>query len=277
MEAREARAADLQAAATWLGLETPPSAWLQDLETGVGLAVDEEGSCAGLALLRCWGRTVALPLLLVDPARRRRGHGRRLLAAAREEVLRRDARSFGLEADPFDQESFAALLRLGFKAGPPLVQLDWDLPEVDDDEAEPAQPPEEQVSALSASLDAGFEPGAWLELRRGEGARLLGVQSEEGSWTGAALLEPKGEEGAPSLSLVLVDESEPFETLDRLARSLATVAPGRVHLAVPARQADALRALLVRGASPTGLRLRLTLSGFPERSDLRRLLLVSWS
>jgi len=279
MEPRALLPADLQSAATWLGLENPPKSWAIDLETGAGFAVDEDGQCAGLVLLRCLGRVVVLPLLLVGPGSRGRGHGRRLLAAAREEALRRDASTFGLEADPFDQESLASLLRCGFKAGAPLVELDWDLPEVDADEADPAEPPEEQLAAMAASLDSAFEPVAWASLRRQAGARLLGLRSEAGDWMAAALVESAGdgeEDPPPAVSLLLVDESEPFETLDALARALAAAGSTQVRLSVPARQADALAALLRRGARPVGLRLRLTHGGFPERSDLRRLLSASW-
>jgi GNAT superfamily N-acetyltransferase len=276
MEPRPARPADLEAAAAWLGLEETPPDWIQDLETGCGFAVDDEGSPAGVALLRCWGRVIAMPLFLVDPARRGRGHGRRLLVAAREDVLRRDARSFGLEADPFDHASLACLLRLGFKAGPPLIELDWDLPAGEADDPEPAQPPADRVVALASALDADFEPADWLEARLREGARLLGTQADAGDWTAAALVEPPTASEPARLSLLLVDESEPFETLEELARGLAGAGLDRVRLAIPARQADALRALLVRGAEPVGTRLRLGFAGFPERSDLRRLLAVSW-
>ena len=75
--------------------------------------------------------------------------------------------------------------------------------------------------------------------------------------------------------LLLLDQSAPFAVLDSLASELAAAGAGLVRVAAPGRSADALRALLDRGARPAGHRHRLSLEGHPERSDLRRALL--WS
>jgi GNAT superfamily N-acetyltransferase len=279
MELREARPADLSLAARWLGLEGVPGAWASDLEVGTGLVLEAGGAPVAMALLRDWGRVMPLSALVTDPERRGSGLGSRLLEAVREEWLRRDCRVAGLElAVGEDEAALAFLLRRGFKLAPPLLLVELDLPrdgETGAEERAVAVGPD-ALDALAASLDAGFDPLPWMQSRVARGAALVALPGETGVARAVALAEPPTDGGEAAVSLALLDEAEPFPSLPELLGALSGAGVARASFAVPSRQSDALRALLQAGGVLAGLRLRLCLAGFPERSDLRRAVLAPW-
>lgn len=270
------------------------AAWEEEIAAGSSPAwgVEEDGVLVAAAMLRTWGRSAAVPILAVDPARRRRGLGTGLLELLKDEALRLDLLEVGLEIDASALETAGFLLRRGFRsAGAGLVVRR----EVEDRGAggapelpsglldDPAQVVQagESLDRTASSLDAALQPSAWLagRLRAGCGD-LLAPPGVDG-FVLAQAEHRAGGEAVMRLVMAVVDERPPFARFAELAaEGLPAWAAARgaaaVEMTLPGRAWELLRTLLEAGYRPCAWTARLSLLGHPERADPRRILVLPW-
>ena len=263
-----------------------------------GAIVAEEGNDLQGAAFSClWGRTGWVGPLGVDPQHQGIGVGSRLLEEVIQSLQGAGATVIGTELPVAEERAVGFLLRRGFRPHPPTLVMEKKVI----DEGVPENTPEptyfsslmeekrgeflDDVRSLSASMDADLDYTAAVEqvdaTRMGESLILREAENP----VGLAICHTRSyvSEGEPELLRVPVlclNEASPHPTLDKLLAVVGLLAretrADRIRIPVPGRCWEAVRYLLERGFRVAGTRQRMTLMGYPDRSDASRINLARW-
>lgn len=253
----------------------------------------------GLVFGRLWGRTGWIGPLALEPSLRGQGHGGRLLERAEDSLRRAGATVIGTEVPLSHAGALGFFAARGYKPMQPSLDLER---RIEGEEGVPGEGGEaayfssqegtdrdrflEDVRLLSASLDADldYRPEVELAVEHRMGDSIL--FRKEGRPVGLAVCHTRpyaeeGEAGIARLTVLALEEGYPYPSLDAVLHVVGLLAlEARLRSLVvplPGRHWEALRALIALGYRAGPVRLRMTLLGYPERGEARRLNLARWS
>ena len=234
-----------------LGVPEPPAsaeafaAWMC---AGMRLAT-AGAEVLGLAWSVPRGDALHIKHLIIDPAHRRRGLGRRLMRDAAEQARAAGLGRWMLNVKPDNTAARALYRGLGFveRSQSAVLRLPWAAVS-----ALPAPPPGLEAAPLPEGLEAipalGFGPGELPNLRARPGAVWWGLRAG-GAWVGAAGFDPSFPGATPFRVLGAAAARALLEALRPFAR------PGDAHLFVVVEGNLAVEAALVSAGATETLRV----------------------